>query len=136
MFRYKTSVLNYENDRTQKKAIVLHPTVNSSEDVVMMTMKSLLKLIKMIQDQSICSKCNITKTIVIERLTAQYKIRITCPGCNSQHIWVNSPTWKEPGLIRKFVESMTISGVSFWKYKRYNYFTHTHTHTHTMSPLH
>lgn len=103
--------------------VELHSSVHDKEDVVMTNVKSLIELINSIKQKPKCSRCNKNlHKIVIERTSGQYKLNFICIECGLSscgNTWINSPDWTSPGPIRKFVESMTMSGVNYWQYKRY-----------------
>ena len=102
--------------------VELHSSVYHKEDVVLTNVKSLIELINSIRQKPTCSRCNrILPKIVIERLSGQYKLNFICTECmlaSCGNTWINSPGWQFPGPIRKFVESMTMSGINYWQYKR------------------
>ena len=87
---------------------------------MLMTVGSLIELVKRIQSKEVCSTCNKPRTrLILDRKSGQYKLNFTCPDCFSKTTWVNSSDWRQPGVLRKFADSMTMSGINYWQYKRY-----------------
>ena len=87
---------------------------------MLITVGSLIELINVIQNKEMCSTCNKPRNrVVLERKSGQYKLNFVCTTCFSKTTWVNSSDWSQPGVMRKFAESMTMSGINYWQYRRY-----------------
>ena len=89
------------------------------EDVMMMKVKTFVGLQKFLQQDRKCPNCgNHRSRTVLHKHGCQHRLNLICDSCYSTTTWVNSRDWTEPGLIRKYVESMTVSGINYWQYKR------------------
>ena len=87
---------------------------------MLMTVGSLMELVNRIQNTEVCLTCNKPRTrLILERKSGQYKLNFACRTCFSKTTWVNSSDWRQSGVIRKFADSMTMSGINYWQYKRY-----------------
>ena len=79
-----------------------------------------MELVNRIQNTEVCLTCNKPRTrLILERKSGQYKLNFACRTCFSKTTWVNSSDWRQSGVIRKFADSMTMSGINYWQYKRY-----------------
>ena len=56
----------------------------------------------------------------LERKTSQYVLSFMCDHCFEKTTWESSQDWKQPGSDRKFIESMTVCGINYWQYKRFD----------------
>ena len=100
--------------------ISVYPGIHH-EDAVLLTVGSFLDAQPYLQ-QTTCSKCKIKITRkVLERKSSQYRLSCICESCYSRSIWTSSESkdGEQPEITRRFVESMTVSGINFWQYKRY-----------------
>ena len=89
------------------------------QDSMLITVGSLMKLVNQIHKNEVCPTCNKPRIrLTLGRKSGQYKLNFMCPTCFSKTTWVNSPDWGQPGVIRKFADSMTMSGINYWQYKR------------------
>ena len=86
---------------------------------MLITVGSLMDLVNRIQNKEVCSTCNKPRTrLILGRKSGQYRLNFVCPTCFSKTTWVNSSDWRQPGVLRKFADSMTLSGINYWQYKR------------------
>lgn len=94
--------------------IIINNTTIDEEDVMMMKVKTFMGLQKFLQQNRKCSNCGEHRSrSVLERQGCQHRLNLICTSCYSKTTWVSSSDWREPGLIRKFIESMTISGINY-----------------------
>ena len=115
------NVLTFQNRRLreqlkrseQKINVSIHNDIDG-EDVMMMKVKTFLKLHKFVQQDRKCKICGKNRSrSILERNDGQYQLHFMCDSCYSKTTWVNSQDWTQPGLIRKFAESMTVSGINY-----------------------
>ena len=89
---------------------------------MMMTVGKFRELQDFVQQKRKCSHCGKKRSrMILERFGCQHRLHFICDSCFLKTTWVNSEDWrsKKSGSIRKFIESMSVSGISYWKYKRY-----------------
>ena len=113
--------MELENERSKRKIIKSGDI--EEQDSMLMTVGSLMELVTRIQKKEMCSTCNKSRTrLILERKSGQYKLNFVCTTCFSKTTWVNSTDWNHAGVIRKFADFMTLSGVNYWQYRRYYYY--------------
>ena len=103
----------------KKTKIRIHPDIDD-EDTMLMTVRSFLDLQQRLEQMTcpVCTK-RINGDLILERKYCQYRLFGICESCYAQLLWINSVNHTKPGIIRKFAESMTVSGINYWQYKRY-----------------
>ena len=110
---------SFKKQSKKKKIVISVQDELDKEDAMLMTVGSFLELQNSFHQQK-CRNCGERiSRITLERQGSQYRMSCICESCYSKTAWVNSEDWQKPGIIRKFAESMTVSGIDFWQYKRY-----------------
>ena len=85
---------------------------------MLITVRSFLGLQQCLEHMT-CPLCKRRiNSLSLGRKSCQYRLSGVCESCYSQLLWINSEDHTKPGSTRKFVESMTVSGVNYWQYKR------------------
>ena len=109
--RLRDQVQSLKNSKKKTKVRV-HPDIDN-EDTILMTVRSFLDLQQCLEHMAcpICKKK--INELCLDRKSCQYKLHGVCESCYEQPLWINSEDYTKPDTIRKFIESMTISGVNF-----------------------
>ena len=96
----------------KKTQIIVHDDIDK-QDTMLMTVESLIDFQRCLQ-QTECPNCKtIRSRITLERKRSQFVMSYICESCYDKSEWTNSNDCTQPGINRKFVESMTVSGINY-----------------------
>ena len=108
------------NSARSKVSLCVHDEVDE-EDCMMLNVKAFQDLHEFLQQDRSCPHCGVCRSrSVLERKKSQYVLSFMCDHCFAKTTWESSQDWKQPGSDRKFIESMTVCGINYWQYKRFD----------------